>query len=183
VDYIIDEWEDRLTKLNTEYSQALTNKMKVAVLYAMLPMEMQDKILDACTVSWDGTNEGDADRTFEEWETAEYEAKEEGHETEAVVQYIGEKGGGKNGGRGFQGHCYLCGVFGHSHMYCPKGKGKGFGKDGYAKGLGKDGGYKGYSKGFGTQGLAHGVLRHGGQHEGLKQERLRGRPGQGGAGR
>ena len=36
-DSILDEWDDKLTKLRTEYSQDLTNKMKVAVLYSMLP--------------------------------------------------------------------------------------------------------------------------------------------------
>jgi hypothetical protein len=188
-DAVLDEWEDKLTKLSTEYSQALTNKMKVAVMYSMLPKDMQEKVLDTCTVAWDSTNEGDAgllyqkvkaqvknvakarremmgpkpmevdrvsgswaDWTVEEWEVEQENGEDHGHgESDmTMVQYIGEKGGGKKGG--FQGHCYICGEYGHSQTYCPKGKGKGFGKEGYSKGYGKDGGYKGYAKGFGKDG-------------------------------
>ena len=68
------------------------------------------------------------------------------------INYVG-KGGGKSKGRGFQGHCYVCGEFGHSQWDCQKGGGKGKGKDG-SKGFGKsgwDGGYKGY-KGYGKNG-------------------------------
>ena len=35
------------------------------------------------------------------------------------------KGGDKGKGKGFQGSCYICGQWGHSAKYCPKGKGKG----------------------------------------------------------
>ena len=201
-DAILDEWEDKLTKLSTEYSQALTSKMKVAVLYSMLPKDMQEKVLDACTVAWDGTSEGDAGLLYQkvkaqvkniakarremmgpkpmevdrvtgswadwslnewetEWETNDGDKEEHTHdENEAYVRYIGEKGGGKKGGKGFQGHCYVCGEFGHSQWDCVKGKGKGYGKDGsYMKGYSKGGvkgqeykgGYKGY-KGFGKDG-------------------------------
>ena len=72
--------------------------------------------------------------------------------TEANIRYVG-KGGGKKGGKGFQGNCYLCGEFGHSQWDCGKGKGKnyskGYGKDStYSKGFGKDGYYgKGFGKG------------------------------------
>jgi hypothetical protein len=207
-----------MTKLDKEYAQALTNKMKVAVLYAMLPKEMQDRILDACTVAWDGTNEGEAgllyqrvksqvknmakarrevmgpkpmevdivsgswaDYAEEEWDTCwtktEGEHQHEGEYTEAVVQYIGEKGG-KSGGKGFQGSCYVCGEYGHSQRFCPKGKGKGGGKDGYVKGGGKDGMYKSYSKGFskdsGYKGYGKGYGKEG-WYQG------KGYPGKGGA--
>ena len=64
VDSILDEWDDKLAKLRTEYSQDLTNKMKVAVLYSMLPRDMQEKVLDACSVAWDGTSEGDAGELY-----------------------------------------------------------------------------------------------------------------------
>ena len=204
-DAMLDDWDDKLTKLKTEYSQDLTNKMKVAVLYSMLPKDLQEKVLDACSVAWDGTSEGDAgelyakvksqvknvakarremhspkpmevDRvsgSWADWSSDEWcddflgyggkqEQETEGYshepqESEAHVQYIG-KGGKKGGGKGFQGHCYICGDFGHSQWDCKgKGKskgivdGKGYGKDGnYAKGYGKDGNYaKGYGKGFG----------------------------------
>ena len=39
---------------------------------------------------------------------------------EANIQYIG-KGGGKKGGKGFQGYCFVCGGFGHSKL--PQGQG------------------------------------------------------------
>ena len=73
-------------------------------------------------------------------ETEEDHYDEKGGD-EAHVQYIG-KSGGKKGGKGFQGYCYMCGEFGRSQWDCHngKGKGKGFGKDGgYSKGYGKDG--------------------------------------------
>ena len=61
---------------------------------------------------------------------------EEEHD-EAYVQYIGQ-GGGKKGGKDFQGYCYVFGGFGHTQWLAEraKGKGKGFSKD---KGYGKDG--------------------------------------------
>jgi hypothetical protein len=34
--------------------------MKVAVLYSMLPKDLQERVLDACFVAWDGCNETDA---------------------------------------------------------------------------------------------------------------------------
>ena len=199
-DQVLDEWEDKLVKLNVEYGQELSNKVKVAVLYAMMPKDLQEKVLDACAVNWDETTEGDAGKLYNkvksqlrnlakarremqgpkpmevdrvsawadcsgdwgaEW-GIDTEAEEshnhddnKGHE-EAYVQFIG-KGGGKKGGKGFQGHCYTCGAFGHSQWDCRKGKGKGkdggyatgFGKDtGFFKGFGKDYNYaKGYGKG------------------------------------
>ena len=188
-DHCLDEWEDKLAKLTTEYGQALTAKVKVAVLYGMMPKDLQEKILDECAVNWDETSEGEAatlltkikanvrnvakarrelagpkpmevDRVsaWEEWNwsgdwcgenEAEENKSEEKDEGEANIRYVG-KGGGKKGGKGFQGNCYVCGEFGHSQYDCRKGKGKGYGKDGsYGKGYGKD---NSYSKGFGKDG-------------------------------
>ena len=188
-DHCLDEWEDKLVKLTTEYGQTLTAKVKVAVLYGMMPKDLQEKILDECAVNWDQTSEGEAatlltkikanvrnvakarrelagprpmevDRVsaWEEWnwggdwcdenETEENKSEEK-DEGEANIRYVG-KGGGKKGGKGFQGNCYVCGEFGHSQYDCRKGKGKGYGKDGsYGKGYGKD---NSYSKGFGKDG-------------------------------
>jgi hypothetical protein len=194
-DMMLDEWDDRLAKLRTEYSQDLTSKMKVAVLYSMLPKDMQEKVLDACSVAWDGTTESDAidlyakvktqvkniakarremqgpkpmevdmvsnrwadwsgDEWADQWGKPEHDENHDHDEVkdEAYVQFVGKGYGKKGGGKGFQGHCYVCGEFGHSQWDC-KGKGKG-GKNGYegygAKGVGKDGGYsKGYGKDFG----------------------------------
>ena len=42
-DHCLDEWEDKLVKLTTEYGQALTAKVKVAVLYGMMPKDLQEK--------------------------------------------------------------------------------------------------------------------------------------------
>ena len=59
-DHALDEWEDKLLKLNTEYGQDVTNKVKVAVLYGMMPKDLQEKILDECAVNWDQNSEGQA---------------------------------------------------------------------------------------------------------------------------
>ena len=59
-DIMIDAWEDKMVKLNLEYGEEISAKMKVAVLYAMLPKDLQERVLDKCAVSWDGANEKDA---------------------------------------------------------------------------------------------------------------------------
>ena len=194
-DVEIEQWEDAMTRLNIEYDQEISAKMKVAVLYSMLPKDLQEKVLDECSVNWDGTSEADAAEKFakiknnvknlaksrremmgpkpmevdrvkiswadyaeDEWDTCwdkgeqpkeEYDQEAAGEE-QAYVQFVGAKGG-KKGGKGFQGNCYVCGEFGHSQWDCRKGKGKGFGKDNFAKGNGKDGGFKGYAKGYGKE--------------------------------
>ena len=56
-DHALDEWEHKLAKLHTEYGQRLTSKMKVAVMYAMMPRDLQERITDACAVSWDQTSD------------------------------------------------------------------------------------------------------------------------------
>jgi hypothetical protein len=192
-DLEIEQWEDAMTRLNIEYDQEISAKMKVAVLYSMLPKELQEKVLDECSVNWDGTSETMAAEKFnkiknnvknlaksrremmgpkpmevdrvkacwgdyaeDEWDTCwdkvglpKDEHNHDGEDEEhAFVQYVGAKGG-KKGGKGFQGNCYLCGEFGHSQWDCRKGKGKGFGKDNVGKGYGKEGNFKGYGKGYG----------------------------------
>ena len=210
-DQYLDEWEDKLVKLGNEYGQELTAKVRVAVLYGMMPKDLQEKILDACAVNWDQTTETQAaelltkiksnvrnvakarremagpkpmevDRvsSWEEWSgnwggewgdgnEVEENTGEEKDDGEANIRYVG-KGGGKKGGKGFQGHCYVCGEFGHSQWDCGKGKGKnsskGYGKDGAnGKGFGKDGG-KGpwYGKGYGKEGsYGKGIGKDGGK--------------------
>ena len=160
-------------KLNIEYGQGLTAKVKAAVVYGMMPKDLQEKILDECAVNWDQTTETQAaelltkiksnvrnvakarremagprplevDRASarEEWygnwgyewgeaDETEENTSDEKDDGEANIRYVG-KGGGKKGGKGFQGHCYLCGEFGHSQWDCIKGKGKAYGK-GYGK--------------------------------------------------
>ena len=199
-DQVLDEWEDKMVKLQVEYGQVITSKMKVAVLYAMMPKDLQEKVLDACAVNWGETSEQDAGQLYakvkaqlknlakarremqgpkpmevdrvssswadwsEDWSAEWDSVKDDGtdksdqdKEDEAYVQYVG-KGGGKKGGKGFQGHCFVFGEFGHSQWDCKgKGKGKGYndgkgyGKDSmYGKGFGKDGWYR---KGYGKDGM------------------------------
>ena len=222
-DAVVDEREDKLVKLQTEYGEVLSSKMRVAVLYSMMPKGFQEKILDACAVAWDGISEAGAgglsekvkiqiknvakarremqaprpmevDRIANSWadwsedwdggwrDVEEVTSKDDDHDhnhEEANIQYIG-KGGGKKGGKGFQGYCYVCGGVGHRQWDCHNGKGKGksFGKDGgYGKGYSKDGyAGKGYSKGKGRrwQGRhAEGLLWvwvYGACHQGLPEE-------------
>ncbi len=56
----IEVWEDKLVKLSLEYGETLSNKVKVAVLYAMMPKDFQEKVRDRCAVSWDAAKESDA---------------------------------------------------------------------------------------------------------------------------
>ena len=59
-DIAIEAWEDKVTKLGIEYGEEISAKMKVAVLYAMLPKDLQEKVLDKCAVNWDGAKEDEA---------------------------------------------------------------------------------------------------------------------------
>lgn len=103
------------------------------------------------------------------------ECHEEGDNRESYINYIGK--GGKQGGKGFQGTCYVCGEFGHSQRDCAKAKGKGKswgvgkgdGRQFCAKGFGKNqwtpqngqwygqGGAKGSGKGYGEQAWGKGA--------------------------
>ena len=61
-DRTLEEWDDRLVNLGTEYGQELTAKVRVAVLHGMMSEDVQDKVLDACAVNWDETAESEAGR-------------------------------------------------------------------------------------------------------------------------
>ena len=56
-DAAIDAWEHHLSKLSAEYGEVISSKMKVAVLYTMLPKDLQERVLDKCAVNWDGAKE------------------------------------------------------------------------------------------------------------------------------
>ena len=56
-DLAIEIWEDRIGFLDSEYGETLSSKMKMAVLYAMLPKDLQENVLDKCAVSWDKAKE------------------------------------------------------------------------------------------------------------------------------
>ena len=59
-DQAIDTWEDKMARLDIEYGEELSAKMKVAVLYSMLPKDLQEKALDKCGVQWGNTDEAAA---------------------------------------------------------------------------------------------------------------------------
>ena len=60
-DMAIEVWDDRLVKLHAEYGEKITSKLQVAVLYSMLPKDLQEKTLDKCAVTWGKTKENDAE--------------------------------------------------------------------------------------------------------------------------
>lgn len=47
----IEQREDQIVKLRSEYGQDFSNKIKVAVLCAMLPNALQERFLEKCAVS------------------------------------------------------------------------------------------------------------------------------------
>jgi hypothetical protein len=55
----IEQWEDRMVKLVTEYDQGLIAKMNVAVLFSV-PLTSRKHPLDACALNWDSTPESKA---------------------------------------------------------------------------------------------------------------------------
>jgi hypothetical protein len=61
----IESWEDKMSKLNTEYGQEVSGKVKVAVLYTMSPKDLQEKVLDECAVNRDATKKTEANKLFE----------------------------------------------------------------------------------------------------------------------
>lgn len=57
-------WEDRMAKLNSEYGQQLSNKVKVAVPHAILRKDLEERVLDECAVNRGETPEKDAGILF-----------------------------------------------------------------------------------------------------------------------
>ena len=49
-DIAIEEWEDRMNRLNVEDDEEVSAEMRVAVLYAMLLKDLQKRVLDKRTV-------------------------------------------------------------------------------------------------------------------------------------
>jgi hypothetical protein len=136
-DVAIEMWDDKLVKLSTEYGERLSDKLKVAVLYGMLPKDLQERALDKCAINWDQTKESDAttiltkikeevknvaksrrdmitprpmevDQVAADEEEQEYHEYDMNHEGDLEVNFVG-KGGGNYNSKGFKG----------------KGKGKG----------------------------------------------------------
>ena len=52
-DHMLEAWEDRVKKLEVEYGEEIKPKLKIAVLYAMLPKDLQDRMMDHCGVNWE----------------------------------------------------------------------------------------------------------------------------------
>ena len=65
MDICIEEWEAKLEKLGLEYGEVLTSKVRLAVLYGMLPREVQEKVLDKCRIQWSSLREEDVTRTVQ----------------------------------------------------------------------------------------------------------------------
>ena len=144
-DHAIDAWEDNMEKLVREYGETITAKMRVAVLYSMLPKDLQERVLDKCAVAWEGAKEEDAKLIFsrirEEVKnvaksrrdmaspkpmevdevTGELRAKDEADDNLPEPQDVNYVGNGKGKGRG----CWTCGDPNHRQANCPRNQGKG----------------------------------------------------------
>ena len=171
-DAAIEDWEDKVVKLHIEYGETISAKMKVAVLYAMLPKDLQEKVLDKCAVQWDGAKEEEAATIYncvreevkniaksrrdmstpKPMEVDKVQADwvwwpggwdgDEDKEKEPEKEDINVNYVGKGKGKG---QCWTCGGVGHRAAECPKGeKGKSYGKGGWSdKGWKGKGGWNG----------------------------------------
>ena len=63
MDICIEEWESKLEKLSLEYGVVLSSKVRLAVLYGMLPLEDQEEVLDRCRIQWSSLRDDDVTRT------------------------------------------------------------------------------------------------------------------------
>ena len=165
-DTAIDAWEDKMAKLSTEYGEDISAKMKVAVLYAMLPKDLQERVLDKCAVNWDGAKEGDAaiiygkvkeevkniaksrremitpkpmevDKVQADWNWWNGDEEQKTEDQEEEEENeINFVGKGTKGKGKGKGACWTCGEAGHRAAECPRA-GKGKGDGkGYGKGHG-----------------------------------------------
>ena len=48
MDIQLEEWEAKMERLTVEYSEHISGKVKLAILYGVLPQEVQEKMLDKC---------------------------------------------------------------------------------------------------------------------------------------
>ena len=53
----------KLEKLATEYGETISSKVKLAILYGMMPREVQERLLDKCRVQWSTMKDEDVART------------------------------------------------------------------------------------------------------------------------
>ena len=151
----------------------MSSNLKVAVLYSILPKDLQERALDKCAINWDRTKEDDAkdiytkikeevknvaksrrdmatprpmevDNVEAEWNWWDYEKMTEDGDQETAECDINYIGKGAKG-KG-KGKCWTCGEGGHRAAECPKGKGKGGTWPGYKGGSWGKSGYKGEGK-------------------------------------
>ena len=59
----MEEWQGRLEKLATEYGETISSKVKLAILYGMMPREVQERLLDKCRGQWSTMKDDDIART------------------------------------------------------------------------------------------------------------------------
>ena len=63
LDAQVEEWEAKLDRLSVEYGEAVSAKVRLAILYGMLPREIQEKVLDRCRIQWSSLRETDVSNT------------------------------------------------------------------------------------------------------------------------
>lgn len=64
VESAIDDWEDKITKLENDFGEKLSFPMRIATLYGMVPKEMQDRLLDKCQINWTKRSETEAKNEY-----------------------------------------------------------------------------------------------------------------------
>ena len=47
IDVALEEWETKIERLSVEYGETISGKVKLAILYGILPREVQEKMLVA----------------------------------------------------------------------------------------------------------------------------------------
>ena len=63
IDIQVEEWQSKLEKLAAEYGETISSRVKLAILYRMMPREVQEKLLDKCRVQWSTVKDDDVTRT------------------------------------------------------------------------------------------------------------------------
>ena len=64
LDVQIEDWESRMERLSVEYSEHVSGKVRLAILYGMLPREIQEKMLDRCRTQWSHLKDEEVAKTF-----------------------------------------------------------------------------------------------------------------------
>ena len=59
LDTQLEEWEGKLERLHIDYGEVVSNKVRLAILYSMLPREIHERMLDRCSMQWSSLREDD----------------------------------------------------------------------------------------------------------------------------